>query len=480
MGFAIYTECRGMAFLPERVQGIVSARLRDYNCAPSQSAPSVLDAYGGVVICSNGCYKSLHNFTYLTASLFEADLSTDSDIIFVEQSPALFHANGPYIRTKQVFNGEHVYVQLRSDQVTAFSKCLQDNKENRGLIEKLRQTAPAKPKDRENARQPRIIVKGLNGYCIQSVTAYRGGKGNCSSGHCGFHVLYFDEDGTTSCFQTMTSDWTQPPKMQPCQGTRTFVLPKFLAHSQFFFDVGSRLVVLSDHTKGTLYKPNPTRNQQFHTDGPLQYAAIWDENSNLILTGDPNDFEDLPVPDPATCSRSALMAFFSQTILGTASQSGRSLQVDIPLGCCCLFRFDWLHHGWKCIHPTINDKLLVHFRAHFYLLRGSLRELPMVDFESVLEFLSSLSLHPHLNDAARLQMLDNLQTFVPYANMSAASVDYSLSPLSSVAKKRQYTLFESQDLLDHQIAQMHKQQMNEAALSHHVNPDAHSRKRART
>ena len=57
---------------------------------------------------------------------------------------------------------------------------------------------------------------------------------------------------------------------------------------------------IAGHTKGTLYKPKPTRNQQFHTDGPLEYAAIWDNDSNLILTGDPNDFKDLPVPDPDT------------------------------------------------------------------------------------------------------------------------------------------------------------------------------------
>jgi hypothetical protein len=100
--------------------------------------------------------------------------------------------------------------------------------------------------------------------------------------------------------------------MQSCQGTRTFAAPMFLAHSRFFFDVGSSLVVFSDHKKGTEYKPKPMRNQQFHTDGPLQFAAIWDKDSNLILTGDPNDFKDLPVPDPSTCSRSALMAFFSQ------------------------------------------------------------------------------------------------------------------------------------------------------------------------
>ena len=128
---ALDTECRGMAYLPERVQRIISTRLRDYNCSPASdsAAPSLLDTYGGVAICSNGCYKSLHNFTYLKASLFEADLSSPgSAIIFVEQAPALFFADGPYIRSKDVFNGEPVYVQLRHDQVAAFSKCIHDGK----------------------------------------------------------------------------------------------------------------------------------------------------------------------------------------------------------------------------------------------------------------------------------------------------------------------------------------------------------------
>lgn len=99
---ALDTECRAMAYLPERVQRIISARLRDYNCSPDSeaAAPSVLDAYGGVAICSNRYYKSLHNFKYLKASLFEADLSTHaSPIMFVEQAPALFllmaHISGP-------------------------------------------------------------------------------------------------------------------------------------------------------------------------------------------------------------------------------------------------------------------------------------------------------------------------------------------------------------------------------------------------
>jgi hypothetical protein len=156
--------------------------------------------------------------------------------------------------------------------------------------------------------------------------------------------------------------------MQPSEGKLTSHPRKkrtFVTGAQFFFDVGSRLVIFSDHAKGTQYKPKPTRNQQFHTDGPLEYAAIWDNDSNLILTGDQNDFKDLPVPDPKTCSRSALMAFFSNTCLGTASTKNTSLKVDIPLGCCCLFRFDWLHYGWKCLNPNNEALLPVHFTRIF-------------------------------------------------------------------------------------------------------------------
>ena len=82
----------------------------------------------------------------------------------------------------------------------------------------------------------------------------------------------------------------------------------------------------------------------------------------------------------------------------------------------------------------------------------------MVDFESLMEFLSSLSLHPHLSDAARLSMLDNLQTFVPYADMTTSHAnDYSLLPLDLVAKKRQYTLFATQGDLDNALAKKRKQ-----------------------
>jgi hypothetical protein len=55
-------------------------------------------------------------------------------------------------------------------------------------------------------------------------------------------------------------------------------------------------------------------------------------------------------------------------------------------------------------------------------------------------------------------MLDNLQTFVPYANMTASSAnDYSLLPLNTVATKRQYLLFATQTDLDSALAKKRKQ-----------------------
>lgn len=94
----------------------------------------------------------------------------------------------------------------------------------------------------------------------------------------------------------------------------------------------------------------------------------------------------------------------------------------------------------------------MHFRAHFHLISGMLRELPTVDFEGTMEFLSALSQHPHLTDAGRLLVLDTLQTFVPYAG----DTDSTLQPLNEVAEKRKYSLFETQSALETAISQMHK------------------------
>lgn len=251
--------------------------------------------------------------------------------------------------------------------------------------------------------------------------------------------------------------------------------------------------------KGTEYKPKPTQNQQFHTDGPSQHDAssIWTSAGKVMWNSDAfklpflhsltilelqaccktryldengtqdelikrlskwyqqQPFISCPVPDSIFQSLSVLFAFFPKTALGvpqapsrTVSDTWKSLRLDIPIGTAAVFRFDFLHHGWKCIDEDKPSELPVHFRAHFYLFSGFLPALPTVDFEATLEFLSVLSLDSK-NAASGLLMLECLQTFVPYKNPFVAK-DFSLGQLDHIVGSRRYTLFKSQrDLSDH-------------------------------
>ena len=119
----------------------------------------------------------------------------------------------------------------------------------------------------------------------------------------------------------MPSDWTQPPEMQPCQGTRTFAHPRFLANSQFFFDVGSSIVVCSDHKKGTEYKPKPMRNQQFHRCAHMIH------------------------PPPATTAKGSSMVKYTGAILYRAADGVRKLQVRVGDRGRGLFAASWFKKG---------------------------------------------------------------------------------------------------------------------------------------
>ena len=152
---------------------------------------------------------------------------------------------------------------------------------------------------------------------------------------------------------------------------------------------------------------------------------------------------------------SALFAFFTRTALGVpcsvqaGSRDWSSLKLRIPIGTAVLFRFDFLHHGWRCSsedgYPS-SVELPVHFRAHFYLLSSKLSALPMANFEALLEFLSVSSLES-MDVATQLLMLECLQTFVPWAEPHEDK-NYTLKPLDDFAISRGYMLFESQDALD--------------------------------
>ena len=206
---------------------------------------------------------------------------------------------------------------------------------------------------------------------------------------------------------------------------------------QYQFSFGSKRCSGSVHTPGRLYKPLATRNQAFHTDGPVKVSSLWRANSTFNIAGDDNEMKDLPVGHPESWFLSALCAFFDRTGLGVLGGEG-NLRLDIPIGQCVIFRFDFLHHGWKCADAQFE--LPVHFRAHFYLFCGSLRELPVPDFEAALEFLSCLS-HDDMDDGTKLLLLECLQTFKP---------DLGRNSLKEEAEKRKYRLFGNQRSLDQQ------------------------------
>jgi hypothetical protein len=485
--------------LPPRMQRIFYNRLKLYNCAGSQH-PEQLQKYGGVAICSGGCYKSLNDWCYMEASLFKADFvscAREHPLIFeVSGAPDCYLANGPYLRTTDIFNGYPVYAQLNQSEVLKLEKHIK----NTGLRDHL-VAAAQNLEDRNLRAGERLLVRQQNAWVLQSVTAYTGFSRRY--GECGFHFLHFpDSIGTKTesectCFAGMNINMT--PIMERCGATlasRECDAHDFNDGSIFLFDFGSCRCVRPTVAKGTNYKPRQTQHQEFHSDGPTEHDAtsIWTKCGRVNWKSDAcrlsrldtltqTELEDccrsrsldangtrhqlihrlaawldnqpktqLLALDSMVQSLSALFAFFPHTALGIprspkrSSSTWSSLKLSIPIGTALLFRFDFFHHGWKCVDENDSSALPVHFRAHFYLFSGFLPALPVDNFEAALEFLSVLS-HDDMDDATLLLMLECLQTFVPYSNPLALR-DYSLKPLEELAKCRKFTLFTSQQELD--------------------------------
>lgn len=453
-----------MACLPVKVQRIIYDRLQLYNCVPKNC---VSRDFGGVVLCSAGSYKSISDWFYNPSSLFEADLLGRNGEIFAEISgaPELLSVNGPYVRTTDVFNGKPVYAQLNAVEFARFRSIISDARCEKWLNTRV----PVFMKASRVGERLLVRNEADDAWIVQSVSAYKGFTQR--KGDCGFHVLKVRDVSAknkgdnhdagpkrSTCFKGMDMACDAHPIMQTCNAELSwmnFKLNVFKTDSKFVFSFGSKRCAVSVHAPGTSYKPEPTRLQAFHTDGPTQYASIWTPSSEFDLEGSESMPIDLPDFNPDSCSLSALCAFFGLTALGVPSEDGTSMKLEIPIGRSVIFRFDFPHHGWKCVDDDDPGTLPVHFRSHFYLFGGSLRELPVADFEAALEFLSCLS-HGELDTGTSFLLLECLQTFLPPDGKKRTDV-------SNLAKKRKISVF-----------------ANEAALSAHVNPNAHSRKRARS
>ena len=484
-----------MALLPARLQTILYARLKKYNCVHARH-PNALASYGGVAICSGGSYKSLNDWTYLEASRFRANFESNpkSPLIYeVTGAPACFLANGPYLKTTAIYNGAPVYAQIThlelmgDDKKPGIQHCIC----NSSLLEHLQSTVPNFGHRALRAGE-RLLVRQQNAWIVQSVSAF---NGFCKKeGTCGFHVLHFPDSQkkTATCFSHMSLDM-KTQVMQPCNSKVTACTANdsdISAGSKFLFDIGSRRILRPMVSPGTQHRPRATEHQNWHTDGPVEHEAshMWTEQGKANITSDAfrmsyismmsaDELQDCcrvrklsddgetkvlrdrlcswlekqpddphPVLDDVFESLSALFAFFSETALGVlCSSSETTLRLNIPIGKAVLFRSDFLHHGFKCVDDSDDSKLPVHFRAHFYLLSSNLERLPMANFEATLEFLSLLGLGA-LDDASQLLMLECLQTFVPDCNIHRNS--NALKSLHAFVASRGYILFQSQEALD--------------------------------
>ena len=170
------TASRAMAVLPSRLQDILYARLQRYNCV-SNEHPKRLAKYGGVAICSGGCYKSIYDWSYLDISLFRADF-TDSDswpLIFeVKDAPACYLANGPYLRTSSRFNDCPVYAQITRLELLKEKDNLKQCIVNAALDSFLLSTAQNFGHECLRAGE-RLLVWNpeKNGWLVQSVSAWK-------------------------------------------------------------------------------------------------------------------------------------------------------------------------------------------------------------------------------------------------------------------------------------------------------------------
>ena len=461
---------RAMACLPPRVQLLLFDRLKRYNCVFS---PDTSSTFGGVSICSGGSYKQLCDWYYNTASLFQACFvaSKDHPVIYsVSGASVKLFANGCYLKTTFVFNQCPVYAQLNHGLVS--SEAFRSAIASETLYRTLLSQAP-NFSIRSLRAGERLLVRQGSGWAVQSVSAFRGHSQR--DGDCGFHVLYFPDiddrnkkqQASVKTFAGMHTD-LKTIQFQDCSTSK--LLPvntstkDFKKAAKYTFTFGSKRCVECKAVPGTQYAPLATKIQQLHGDGPWDYdaATTWRPFHPHLRPTHQGDIQPLPKYDfdALLVSLSALFAFFPFTAVGTAKKQAKggkqakcgkgSLKVPIDLGRACVFRFDWLHHGWSC--KTGSSELPVHLRAHFYMLSGLLRDLPVEDLESMFEFLSVISL-PTMDEGSKLLLLECLQTFVPWNNPEDSD-DFTRISSDTIATKREYSLFDSQEDLDTHISDL--------------------------
>jgi hypothetical protein len=356
---------RGMACLDPRVQAIMYSRLKQYKFVLEDSHLPI-DVPAAVVLNSGGSYLQMVTWEYSVSSRFVVDNEVDALLFEVIEAPAYTKCNGVYIATKtRRPNGQPVYVGISPTQffglkrekeqvwdVVPMTRALSRN-------HVLRKYFKRKASEGQQFSAERVLFWENGQAVFQSVTAY-GTDMKLMTMDCetlGSHLTStwsrienFDFKNKKSIMVAGLAK--QRPSIVPIR-----VKGKGTIKPNYTFACGTERIVVPVRRTRLENKPNPTKKQIMHKDGPTLYDnKQFDERGNILP--DAREYTERRTPLPPGISVSALFAFFCRTFLGIkpvvavktkelarlcASDSDVSLRLHASIGRAIIFNFDTDH-----------------------------------------------------------------------------------------------------------------------------------------
>jgi hypothetical protein len=356
---------RGMACLDPRVQAIMYSRLKQYKFVLEDSHLPI-DVPAAVVLNSGGSYLQMGTWEYSVSTRFVVDNEVDALLFEVTEAPAYTQCNGMYIATKtRRPNGQPVYVGISPTQffglkrekeqvwdVVPMTRALSRN-------HVLRKYFKRKASEGQQFSAERVLFWENGQAVFQSVTAY-GTDMKLMTMDCetlGSHLTStwsrienFDFKNKKSIMVAGLAK--QRPSIVPIR-----VKGKGTIEPNYTFACGTERIVVPVRRTRLENKPNPTKKQIMHKDGPTLYDnKQFDERGNILP--DAREYTERRTPLPPGISVSALFAFFCRTFLGIkpvvavktkelarlcASDSDVSLRLHASIGRAIIFNFDTDH-----------------------------------------------------------------------------------------------------------------------------------------
>jgi hypothetical protein len=417
---------RAMASLDPRVQKVIYSRLKAYGVVDQGHLPE--DVPAGVVLNSGGSYLQLATWEYLHCARFVTDPSLNPSLIRVEGAPEYTAGNVVFVgTTTRRPSGEAVYVSLSplemhgplpgtTDPRAFDGTPLQDSLPSGHLLSSEIQKGDG-PWATERVlyfESGRIIVQSITAYGTDMRMLELACKGIGQKVTSAKAIVDFNWSTKESIMEALPLN--RLPKVRIMKGSIS---------AKHRLSFGTRKIVKNLCKARTVHKPQATRRQQFHKDGPTLYDTLQFQSNGKIKTNAriaTVRTEPLPTLSEGR-STSALFSFFARTFLGLKPKSKSSrvcptqgLRLHAPLGTAIIFYFDTDHQGWKCRAHHENRleafETAIHVRAHFYVYSRDIRFMPTSDLEETFEFLACYAQGPCRDEATKMVMLDSLNTFV--------------------------------------------------------------------